>query len=437
MIAGEGVTVADDSAYSVFAVAQGQFDRTADLMALDRATRELLRSPMHEHVFAIPVRMDDGKASVFRGFRVQHNDVRGPSWGGVRFHPQETIDTIRALAMWMTWKTALVDIPLGGSMGGVVCDPHGLSPAEQERLCRAWIRRTARILGPLRDVPSRDIMSSAQHMTWMLDEFEALHAEHLPGAITGKTPAAGGSLGRPEATGYGLVYTIREALKELAVAPERTTASVQGFGNVGQHAIELYTTIGGRVTSVAAWDQREGAARTFRKAGGIDLQELRGIADRMGGIDRRRAEQLGYEVLPGSAWLEQEVDILIPAAVENQITADLVGRIPSSVRLIAEGANGPTAPEAERALIDRGVFIIPDILGNAGGVTCSYFEQVQSNMNYYWRLDEILSKLDRQLTSAYYAVSELARTKHLSMREAALVIAIDRVARLCHERGWV
>jgi glutamate dehydrogenase (NAD(P)+) len=429
--------VADDSLFSVFGVAQDQFDRIADLMALDRPTRELLRFPMHEHTFALPVKMDSGRAEIFRGFRVQHNDVRGPLWGGVRFHPQETLDTIRALAMWTTWKAALVDIPLGGSMGGVVCDPHGLSPGEQERLCRAWIRRTSRILGPLRDVPSRDIMSSAQHMTWMLDEFEALHSEHLPGAITGKTPGAGGSLGRPEATGYGLVYTVREALKELGIAPETTSASVQGFGNVGQHAIELYAKIGGTVTCVAAWDQREGIARSFRKSSGIQLDELRSITDRMGGIDAQRAAELGYEVLPGAAWLEQEVDILVPAAVENQITGEVVDRIPSSVRLIAEGANGPTAPAAERALVEREVFIIPDILGNAGGVICSYFEQVQSGMNYYWRLDEILSKLDRQLTAAYFAASELARNKGLTMREAALVIAVDRVARLCRERGWV
>lgn len=427
----------DDSVFSVYTVAQAQFDRTADLIALDRPTRELLRCPMYEHSFALPVKMDGGQAEVFRGFRVQHNDVRGPSCGGVRFHPQEDIDTIRALAMWMTWKTALVDVPLGGSMGGVICDPHGLSPGEQERLCRAWIRRTSRIVGPLRDVPSRDIMSSAQHMTWMLDEFEALHAEHLPGAITGKTPGAGGSLGRPEATGYGLVFSIREALKELSLAPDRTTASVQGFGNVGQHAIELYGKIGGRVLSVAAWDHRAGVARTYRKASGIDVEELRKISDRLGGIDTERAEGLGYEVLPGSAWLEQKVEILIPAAIENQITAEVVDRIPTSVRLIAEGANGPTSHDADRALRERGVFIIPDILGNAGGVTCSYFEQVQSNMNYYWRLDEILSKLDRQLTSAYCDVSELSRTKGLSMREAALVIAVDRVARLCRERGWV
>jgi len=427
----------DDSIFSVFAVAQDQFDRAANLLGLERAARELLRFPAHEHSFALPVKMDDGQAQVFRGFRVQHNDVRGPSSGGVRFHPLETIDTIRALAMWMTWKTALVDVPLGGSMGGVVCDPHGLSPGEQERLCRAWIRRTARILGPLRDVPSRDIMSSAQHMTWMLDEFEALRAEHFPGAITGKTPGAGGSLGRPEATGYGLVYTLREALKALSLAPDRTTASVQGFGNVGRHAIELYGKIGGTVTCVAAWDHRDGVARSFRRATGVDLEELRGIGDLLGGIDAQRARDLGYEVLPGAEWLEQEVDILIPAAVENQITAEAVDRIPASVRVIAEGANGPTAPDAERRLVDRGVFIIPDILGNAGGVICSYFEQVQSNMNYYWRLDEILSKLDRQLTSAYYDVSDLSRSKNLSMRESALVIAVDRVARMCRERGWI
>ncbi len=235
----------NDTVFNAFAVAQTQFDNTADLMGLDEPVRQLLRSPLHEHHFALPVKMDNGKVEVFRGHRVQHNDVRGPFWGGVRFHPLETIDTIRALAMWMTWKTALLDLPLGGSMGGVLCDPHRLSPAEQERLCRAWVRKTARYLGPGRDVPSRDIMSTAQHMTWMLDEYETVLGEHAPGSLTGKTIGAGGSLGRPEATGYGLVYTLREALKEVGLDPAATTASVQGFGNVAQHAIELYQRIGG------------------------------------------------------------------------------------------------------------------------------------------------------------------------------------------------
>ena len=427
----------NDDAFNPFAVAQAQFDAIAEKMALDPMTRGLLRVPMHEHRFAVPVQMDDGSVQLFSGFRVVHNDARGPAWGGVRFHPMETIDTIRALAMWMTWKTAVVDIPLGGSMGGVVCDPHDLSRAEQERVCRSWIRRLARNLGPNADVPSPDVMTSAQHMTWMLDEYEAINGDHRPGAITGKTIGAGGSLGRVESTGYGLVYVIREALRELDREPGSTTATVQGFGTVARHAIELYQRIGGTVVSVAAWDQQDNRAYAFRKKDGIDLEELRGISDRMGGIDRSRAADLSYDVIPGEEWLAQEVDILIPAAIENQITAANVDHINAQVKLVVEGANGPTSPDAERTLLERGVHVIPDLLANAGGVISSYFEQVQSNANYYWRLDEVLSKLDHQITSAYIAVSDIARSKNLPMRDAGLAIAIIRVASMCLERGWI
>jgi glutamate dehydrogenase (NAD(P)+) len=426
-----------DASFNSFTAAQAQFDHIADLMALDEAARKLLRIPAHEHRLALPVRLDGGNVEVFQGFRVQHNDVRGPAWGGVRFHPLETIDTVRALAMWTTWKTALVDIPLGGSMGGVICDPHDLSATEIERICRMWIRKVASTIGPQRDVPSPDIMTSGRHMTWMLDEYEALHRNHVPGAITGKTLGAGGSLGRVEATGYGLVYTLREALKELGIDPAATSASVQGFGNVAQHAIELFTQIGGTVTCVASWDPSAGAPVAFRKPDGIDLAELRSVSDRLGGIDRERAEGLGYVILPGDDWLAQDVDILIPAALEHQITIANVSSISDRVRIVAEGANGPTDPEAESVLTERGVFVIPDLLANAGGVICSYFEQVQSNMNYYWALSEVLSKLDRQLTTAFFAISDLARSKNLSMRDASLVIAIDRVASLCRERGWL
>jgi len=437
MIAIGRSAVSSDPAFNDFAVAQAQFDRIAELMGLETSTRRLLREPMYEHRFQMPLRMDDGRVEIYEGHRVQHNDVRGPAWGGVRFHPMESIDTIRALAMWMSWKTALVDLPLGGSMGGVACDPHGLSVTEQERLCRAWIRRSSRLFGPARDIPSRDMMTTAQHMTWMLDEYETVVGEHAPGAITGKTLGAGGSRGRTEATGFGLVYLVREALKMLSLEPGNTTASVQGFGNVAQHFIELYHQIGGRVLSVSCWNQRDGDAHVFRKPDGIDLEELRSVTSRMGEIEPDKARDLGYEVLEGSTWLEQQVEILVPAAMEHQITADDVDRIAPSVRLLAEGANRPTTPEADALLLDREIFIIPDILGNAGGVICSYFEQVQNNSNYYWRLDEILSKLDRQLTSAFVSVSDLSRAKGLSMRDASLVIAIDRVATLCRERGWV
>lgn len=429
--------MSDAPSFNPFAEAQGQFDRLADLVGLDAPTRALLRTPAHEHRLTIPVRLDDGSVEIFHGFRVQHNDARGPAWGGVRFHPQETVDTIRALAMWTTWKTAVVDIPLGGSMGGVVCDPHRLSALEVERICRGWIRRVAPHIGPQRDVPAPDIMTSGQHMTWMLDEYEVLRGARTPGAITGKTIGAGGSLGRLQAAGYGLVYTLREALKELDIDPSTTTASVQGFGSVGQHAIELYTQIGGTVTCVASWHAAAGRAVSYRKQDGIDLEELQSTADRLGNIDPQAAAALGYEVLEGGAWMAEPVDILIPAALEDQITPGNVGAISDTVRILAEGANGPTVPAAEAALIERGVYVLPDLLANAGGVTCSYFEQVQSNMNYYWPLSEVLSKLDRTLTNAFVAISDLSRSKGLSMRDAALVIAIDRVASQCRERGWL
>jgi glutamate dehydrogenase (NAD(P)+) len=427
----------DVASFNPFADAQAQFDRLADLMGLDEPTRALLRAPSHEHRLTLPVRLDDGRVEVFEGFRVQHNDARGPAWGGVRFHPQETIDTVRALAMWTTWKTAVVNVPLGGSMGGVVCDPHRLSTSEIERICRAWIRRVARTIGPRRDVPAPDVMTSGQHMTWMLDEYEVLRGSHDPGAITGKTLGAGGSLGRLEAAGYGLVYNLREALKQLGLEPGATTASVQGFGTVAQHAIELYTQIGGRVTCVSSWDPDAGSPVTYRKRDGIELGELRQVSDRLGNINPAKAKNLGYEILDGEAWLSQEVEILIPAALEHQITEKNVGTVSDRVRVIAEGANGPTTAEAEERIIAREIFMIPDILANAGGVTCSYFEQVQSNMNYYWPLSEVLSKLDRTLTAAFVAVSDLARSKSLTTRDAALVIAIDRVASQCRERGWL
>jgi glutamate dehydrogenase (NAD(P)+) len=427
----------DEGSFNPFQVAQGEFDRVADLMGLASSVRELLRTPMREYQFVIPVRMDDRSTKIFHGFRVQHNDARGPGKGGLRFHPLATIDTIRALAMWMTWKTAAVDIPLGGAMGGVVCDPHRLGAAEMEGICRGWVRQIGRDIGPVIDVPEPDVMTTGQHMTWMLDEYEAIHGGRFPGAFTGKPVVAGGSRGRREATGYGLVYTLREALKELDLHPEKTTASVQGFGNVGQHAIELYTQIGGRVTCVSSWDQEAGAPFAVCRADGIDLEELRTMTDRFGGIDTERAAAADYQVLPGKEWMEQEVDILIPAALEFQITAANVDRIGPRAKIIAEAADGAVVPGAEAVLSERGLRLIPGILANAGGVVCSYFEQVQSDSNYYWSMSEVLAKLDMQLTAAFIEASDLSRRKDLSMRDAALVIAIDRVAEVCRLRGWV
>jgi len=318
----------------------------------------------------------------------------------------------------------------------VICDPHNLSAREQEQICRGWIRQLSKVIGPLVDVPAPDVMTSAQHMLWMLDEFEWIHGGHYPGLITGKPVGMGGSLGRTEATGYGTVFTIREALKEMDVKPEDTTASFQGFGNVAQYAIRLYDQIGGKTICVSCWDQQDQTSYSYRKKDGIKLEELLGITDRFGGISKDKARDLGYEVLPGDAWIEQDVDILAPCALENQISADTVGKISKRVKLIAEGANGPTTPEADKVIGERGIFMLPDFLANAGGVTCSYFEQVQSNMNYFWEKDEVLGKLDVKMTAAYLAVSELARQRKLYMRDAAYVISVSRVAQACRDRGW-
>ena len=430
-------TIVRERSYNPFQVARAQFERIADLLGLDEGARALLGQPMREYHFNIPVKMDGGGSRVFRGFRVQHNDARGPGKGGIRFHPDETIDTVRALAMWMTWKTAVVDIPLGGSKGGVICDPHELSALEQEQICRGWVRQVARDIGPISDVPAPDVMTNSQHMLWMLDEFEHITGQHMPGMITGKPVGMGGSLGRTQATGYGVIYTLREALRELDFDPQTCTASVQGFGNVAQYAIELLGQLGGTVTCVSSWSQTDRRSFAFVKKEGIDLEQLRSITDRFGGIDRGKAKDLGYEVLDGDEWVAQEVDILVPCALENQIHADNVGRIAPSVKLIAEGANGPTTPEADEVINQRGIFVLPDFLANAGGVTCSYFEQVQNNMNYYWEMDEVLGKLDSIMTAAYVDVSEFARKKDLPMRDAAQVLAVSRVVQACRDRGWV
>ncbi|MBK8165710.1 MAG: Glu/Leu/Phe/Val dehydrogenase [bacterium] len=429
--------MAHDASFNPFQMARAQFDKSADLIGLDQGTRELLRSPLREFHFSIPVRMDDGTVKVFEGFRVQHSDARGPAKGGIRFHPQETIDTVRALAMWMTWKCAVADIPLGGGKGGVICDPHNLSAREQEAICRGWVRQMNKNVGPVEDVPAPDVMTNPQHMLWMLDEFETIRGGRYPGMITGKPVGMGGSLGRTEATGYGCVYCLREALTELGIDVKSTTASVQGFGNVAQYAIELYHRMGGKVVCVSSWNQAEQKSVSYFKATGVDLEQMRGITDRFGGIDPAKARELGYEILPGEAWLDREVDILIPAAIENQITGANVEKINKRVKVIVEGANGPTTPEADAVLFKRGIFNIPDFLANAGGVTCSYFEQVQCNMNFFWERDDVLGKLDAKMTAAYHSVSDLARKKKLYMRDAAYVVAVNRVAAACRDRGWV
>jgi glutamate dehydrogenase (NAD(P)+) len=299
------------------------------------------------------------------------------------------------------------------------------------------VRQIVKNVGPLSDIPGPDIMTNAQHMLWMLDEYEAIRGEKFPGFITGKPVTMGGSLGRSEAMGYGLMITVREAMKELGINLQETTASVQGFGNVAQHAIQLYKQMGGKVTCVSCWNQQDQTSYAFKKEPHIDLDELLKITNHFGEIDKDQAQELGYEVLPGDTWIDQDVDILIPAALENQITGQNVERISKRVKMIAEGADRPIQPEAEAGLREKYIYVLPDILASAGGVTCSYFEQVQSNANYYWPKSEVLGKLDRQMTAAFIAVNDFAKKHQLNLRDAAYAIAVDRVAEACSYRGWI
>ncbi len=421
-----------------FGLAQQQFDEVADQLALSSEIREMLRWPMMEIHFRIPLRMDDGSLQVYEGYRVQHNSARGPAKGGIRFHPGETLDTIRALAMWMTWKCSVADIPLGGGKGGVVVDPTLLSQAETERLCRGWIDSAWKNIGSHVDVPAPDVGTSAQMMAWMMDEYSKLRGTYAPGIVTGKPVGTGGSAGRTSATGFGVVTAIRQALEHLGLAPEHCTASIQGFGNVGQHtAICFDCLLGGKVMAVACWSHREHQAFTYLKEGGVDPLFLQSITDGHGTIDREQAEAAGYTVEQGDAWLDKEVDVLIPAAVEAVITKETVHRIHPRVKVLAEAANGPTTPDADQVLAGRDMFLIPDILCNAGGVIVSYFEGVQNEANYYWTLREVQERLTQRMTLAFQSVLETAKRRKVCMRNAAYMIAIEKVAEAMLTRGWV
>ena len=421
-----------------FLIAQHQLDEAVEILELDDATHEMLRWPMRELQFTIPVRMDDGSTKIFHGYRVQYNDARAPAKGGLRFHPLETMDTVRALSAWMTWKTAVVDIPLGGGKGGVTCTPKELTLGEKERLSRGYMRRVAYFVGPDIDVPAPDVYTDPQVMAWMLDEYETIHGRRVPGVITGKPQILGGSAGRGEATGIGVVVTIREALKALQIDSTQTTASLQGFGNVGQAAaIHYVNKLGGKLICVSSWDHEDRTAYTFFKQDGADPVFLRSITDSFGTINKVKAQQAGYDVLDGEAWRAAEVDVLIPAALENMITGHTVDEISPRVKVLAEAANGPTTPEADLALHERGVFVIPDFLCNAGGVTVSYFEQVQNAYNYYWPEDEVYNRLDQKMTSAFHSVHEMAQRVNVHNRLAAYLVSVERVARAMKLRGWV
>jgi len=411
--------------HNPFKIAQQQLDEAASVLKLDPAVHELLRWPLRELHVTLPVKMDDGTTRVFHGFRVQYNDARGPTKGGIRYHPDETIDTVRALAAWMTWKCAVVDIPLGGGKGGIICNPKELSMGELERLSRAYIRQVGRIIGLEKDVPAPDVYTTPQIMAWMADEYAFLKGHNEFGVITGKPLAMGGSAGRGDATARGGIYCLREAGKVLGIDLQDAPAAIQGYGNAGSFAHKLGAEILG-LKVVAVSDSRGG----IYDEEGLDYKNVLTHKQRTGSvIDFPGAKKIGNEDL-----LELDVTVLFPSALENVITEANAANI--KARISVELANGPTTPEADKILHKNGVYVIPDFLANAGGVTVSYFEMVQNAYDYYWDEDMVHQRLDAKMTTAFHAVHEAADEHKVHNRLAAYLVAVNRVAEVVKLRGW-
>ncbi len=412
--------------FNPFTIAQQQIDQAAEKLGLDAATHELLRWPMQEIKATLPVRMDDGSTKIFHAFRIKYNSARGPAKGGIRWHPLETMDTVRALSAWMTWKTSVVDIPLGGGKGGVVCNPKELSTGEKERLARSYMRAFFKNLGVTKDVPAPDVYTTPQIMAWMMDEYETILGENHPGVITGKPIALGGSRGRTDATARGGIYVAREAASVFGIGLEGATMAVQGFGNAGQHAALLGEEELG-LKLVAASDSRGGIynPKGISAAALVDYKLKNGTLKGFPEADAITNQEL----------LGLDVTVLFPAALENVIRGDNAGSL--NCRMVCELANGPTTPDADRILDDKGIIVLPDFLANAGGVTVSYFEQVQNAYNLYWELQEVHWRLDKKMTQAFHGVHEMSQRQGTNLREAAYLVAIARVAEACKLRGWV
>jgi len=409
-----------------FDIAQRQLDEAAETLNLEPGIHALLREPIRELHVALPVRMDDGSVKVFKGFRVQYNDARGPTKGGIRFHPAETIDTVRALAAWMTWKTAVVDIPLGGGKGGIICNPKEMSPAELERLSRAYIRQVGRILGEEVDIHAPDVYTNPQIMAWMMDEYSFIRGYNVPGVITGKPIPLGGSAGRGDATARGGMFCTREAGKVLGIELKGATTAIQGYGNAGQFAHLLGEELLG-LKVVAVSDSRGGIVNPdgFEAKAVMEHKNNTGAVKGFPGAREITNEEL----------LELDVTVLIPAALENQIGDWNAANI--KAKIVSELANGPTTPEADKILYKNGAYVIPDFLCNAGGVTVSYFEQVQNAYDYYWDEKTVHERLDQKMTAAFHAVHEMAQRHKVHNRLAAYLVAVNRVAEAVRLRGWV
>lgn len=408
-----------------FKIAQAQLDEAAELLNLDSGAHEMLRWPMRELHVTIPLKMDNGTIKVFQGFRVQYNDARGPTKGGIRWHPEETIDTVRALAAWMTWKTSVVDIPYGGSKGGVICNPKEMSDGEKERLARGYIRALGRFIGPKKDIPAPDVYTTPQIMAWMMDEYSTITGYNTPGVITGKLIDVGGSLGRGDATARGGMFVLREAAYINDIDLSKATVAIQGYGNAGQFAHSLIEEMfGSKVIAIS--DSKGG----ILNKNGLKAEKCISTKLKKGSVIKLDGDKISNKEL-----LELDVDVLIPAALENVITEKNANNIKAKISV--ELANGPTTLEADKILHDKGCYVIPDFLANAGGVTVSYFEWVQNEAGYYWPIDRVYSELDEHMTKAFHAVHEIRANEKVHNRLAAYMVAVKRVVDAMKIRGWV
>lgn len=417
--------VAEQQHENPFAIAQQQFDIAADILNLDSGMRQILRVPQRELTVRFPVTMDDGSVRVFTGYRVHHNITRGPAKGGIRYHPAVDIDEVRALAMWMSWKCALVNIPYGGAKGGVVVDPKALSMHELEHMTRRFASEISILIGPERDIPAPDVGTNAQVMAWIMDTISMHRGHTVPAVVTGKPIDVFGSLGRMDATGRGVSIVAREAAKHLGIRFEDAAVAVQGFGNVGGASALLINQMGARIVAVS--DVSGG----YYNRRGLDIPAMLEYARQNRSLEGYK--QPGLERISNAELLELDCEILVPAALENQITGANADRI--KARIIVEGANGPTTPTADEILYDRGVFVVPDILANAGGVTVSYFEWVQGLQEFFWSEEEINERLERIMMRSFSSVLEIALKHRLPLRTAAYMVAVKRVADATMIRG--
>lgn len=407
-----------------YEIAQQQVDAAAELLGLPEEITYILKHPKRVLSVSFPVKMDNGTIQVFEGFRSQHNDAIGPTKGGIRFHPDVTLDEVKALSMWMSFKCGVVGLPYGGGKGGVICDPRQHSKGELERISRAFMEAIAEFVGPDKDIPAPDVYTNAETMGWMMDTYSRLKGKYTPGVITGKPIIIGGSQGRNEATAQGCVYTIFAALEDMGLPVAQATVAVQGFGNAGRIAARLLSEAGCKVVAVS--DSKGG----IYNPDGLDIAEAGRLKD-----EASITDYTGAQIITNEELIRLDVDILVPAALENVITAANAQYV--KAKIVAEAANGPTTPEADRILASHGIVVIPDVLANAGGVTVSYFEWVQNLMHFYWSEAEVLEKLETKMILSYRAVRDLAKEFNVDLRTAAYMIAIKRIAAAMQARGWV